>query len=73
MDKHDLTGLPQRRGDGSEAAVIRQRTHTGRPPGSGEFIQGLEKATQRRIAPQKGGLREKIATDQSQGELTFDP
>jgi hypothetical protein len=33
---------------GTEArlAVIRQRTHTGRPLGAGEFIQDLEKATQ---------------------------
>jgi putative transposase len=54
-------------------AVIRQRTHTGRPLGTQEFIQDLEKMTQRRIALQKRGPREKIATDRRQGELTFDP
>jgi putative transposase len=54
-------------------AVIRQRTHTGRPLGTQEFIQDLEKMTQRRIALQKRGPREKIVTDRSQGELTFDP
>jgi hypothetical protein len=31
-------------------AVIRQCTHTGRPLGTEEFIQDLEKGTQRRIA-----------------------
>ena len=54
-------------------AVIRQRTDTGRPLGTEEFIQDLEKMTQRRIALQKRGPREKIVTDRSQGELTFDP
>ena len=54
-------------------AVIRQRTHTGRPLGTEEFIQDLEKATQRRIALQKRGPREKIVTDRRQRELTFDP
>ena len=37
-----------------------------------EFIQDLEKMTQHRIALQKRGPREKIVTDRSQGELTFD-
>jgi hypothetical protein len=41
--------------------------------GTGEFIQDLEKATQRRIALQKRGPREKIVTDRRQRELTFDP
>jgi hypothetical protein len=54
-------------------AVIRQLTHTGRPLGTEEFIQDLEKATQRRIALQKRGPREKIVTDRRQGELSFDP
>jgi putative transposase len=54
-------------------AVIRQRTHTGRPLGTEQFIQDLEKAMQRRIALQKRGPREKIVTDRRQRELTFDP
>ena len=54
-------------------AVIRQCTHTGRPLGTQEFIQDLDKMTQRRIALQKRGPREKIVTDRRQGELTFDP
>jgi hypothetical protein len=31
-------------------ALIRQRTHTGRPAGNAEFIQSLAKAMQRRLA-----------------------
>jgi putative transposase len=57
----------------SRLAVIRQRTHTGRPLGSAEFVQDLEKATQRRLALQKRGPREKIVMDRRQGELTLDP
>jgi hypothetical protein len=36
-------------------------------------LRNLEKATQRRLALQKRGPREKIVTDRRQGELTFDP
>ena len=34
-------------------ALIRQRTHTGRPLGNAEFIQSLAKAMQRRLTLQK--------------------
>jgi hypothetical protein len=54
-------------------AVIRQRTHTGRPLGTEDLIQDLGKVTQCRIALQKRGPRENIVTDRRQGELTFDP
>ena len=57
----------------STLAVIRQRTHTGRPLGSAEFIHGLEKETQRRLMQQEREPREEIVTDRSQGELSFDP
>ena len=57
----------------SKLAVIRQRTHTGRPLGNAEFVQDLEKATQRQLTLQKRGPREKIVTDRRQSELTFDP
>jgi hypothetical protein len=53
-------------------AVIRRRTHTGRPLGSAEFIQCMEKVAQRRLTPQKRGPLEKIVIDRSQGELTFE-
>jgi hypothetical protein len=57
----------------SKLAVIRQRTHTGRPLGNAEFVQDLEKATQRQLTLQKRGPREKIVTDRRQSELTFGP
>jgi hypothetical protein len=47
--------------------------HTGRPLGTAEFIQYLEKATQRQLALQKREPREKIVTDQRQRQLTFNP
>jgi hypothetical protein len=42
----------------SRLAVIRQRTHTGRPLGTAAFIQSLEKAMQRRLTLKKRGLHE---------------
>jgi putative transposase len=56
----------------SNLAILRQRTHTGRPLGSAEFVQELEKTTNRPLALQKRGPREKILTDRRQGELSFD-
>jgi hypothetical protein len=53
-------------------AIIRQRTHTGRPLGTAQFVQELEKTTNRALALQKRGPREKIVTDRRQGELRFD-
>jgi hypothetical protein len=52
--------------------LIRQRTLTGRPLGSAELIQGLEKAMERRLTLQKRGPHEKIVTDRMHGKLTFD-
>ena len=57
----------------SRLAVIRQRTHTGRPLGNAEFVHSMEKLAQRRLAPLKRGPREKVVIDRSQGELTFEP
>ena len=57
----------------SSLAVIRQRTHTGRPLGNAEFVHELEKTTHRALALQKRGPREKILIDRRQGELGFDP
>jgi hypothetical protein len=39
----------------AEITAIRRCTHTGRPLGASEFVHSLEKATQRHLAPQKGG------------------
>ena len=55
-----------------ENASLRQCTHTGRPLGTPEFIEGLEKSMQRQLAPQKGGRPQKSAPDKNQGMLVFD-
>ena len=56
----------------SEITAIRQCTHTGRPFGTTEFIKALEPATQRQLAPQKGGRVGKLTTDERQEALLFD-
>jgi putative transposase len=61
-------------GEGAEdeAKAIRQCTHTGRPLGSPEFIESLEKAMSRRLSPQKGGRPSKSKKDKDQASLSFD-
>jgi putative transposase len=54
-----------------DLAELRQCTHTGRPLGSPEFIEAIEKSTQRQLVPQKGG-RPTIAVDNKQGGLPFE-
>jgi putative transposase len=62
-----------RQGGGeSELSRIRQCTHTGRPLGSADFVKELERSTQRRLAPRKGGRPPQPAIDQQQSELGFD-
>jgi len=39
----------------ADLTALRQRTHTGRPLGSAEFVAALEKSTFRHLAPSKGG------------------
>jgi putative transposase len=60
-------------GTESEITAIRQCTHTGRPLGTAEFIHFLEEATQRRLAPRKGGRPGKSVEGANQSELVFDP
>jgi len=55
----------------ADLATLRQCTHTGRPLGSPEFIEGLEKSMRRRLAPQKGGRPERPIADARQTSLTF--
>ena len=55
----------------STLAIIRQRTHTGRPLGNAKFVQDLEKATKGHLKLQKRGPRENIITERRQSELTF--
>jgi putative transposase len=56
----------------AQLTALRQCTHTGRPFGSEEFIASLEKATQRRLAPQKGGRRSKRVDNGPQSAIDFD-
>ena len=56
----------------SQLAAIRQSTHTGRPLGSPEFIEVLERTTSRRLSPQKGGRPAKSIVDQRQAALDFE-
>ena len=55
-----------------EVAAIRRCTHTGRPFGSPEFIQALERSTHRELAAKKGGRPAKSTCDPDQEVLTFD-
>jgi hypothetical protein len=43
---------------GNERAAIRRNIHTGRPFGTPEFIEALEKAIRRKLAPNKGSCPE---------------
>jgi putative transposase len=56
----------------SELAAIRQCTHTGRPLGSSDFVETLEKSTLRPLARRKGGRRAKPAVEKGQEALKFD-
>jgi REP element-mobilizing transposase RayT len=57
---------------GSELAVIRLSTHTGRPLGTAEFVHALERSTQRPLAPQKRGRRPQAIADPRQSVLRLD-
>src|SRR6266852_1906068 len=54
----------------AEIAAIRKSTHTGRPLGTAEFLNELEQATLRRLAPQKGGRASHVAEDTGQKVLS---
>jgi REP-associated tyrosine transposase len=56
----------------SQLAAIRQSTHTGRPLGTPEFVEALERTMSRRLLPQKGGRPAKSVLDQRQGVLEFE-
>ena len=55
----------------ADAEAIRQCTHTGCPLGTAEFVESLEKAVGRVLAPQKGGRPTKL-TDTKQELFSFD-
>jgi putative transposase len=55
----------------SEVSALRQCTHTRRPLGREEFVEQLEKAMLRRLAPQKGGRPKKPTRDARQMDVSF--
>jgi putative transposase len=57
----------------SERMAVRQCTHTGRPLGSEEFVHELEEAANRPLAPRKGGRPSRLAKEERQCELVFEP
>jgi putative transposase len=56
----------------ADAEAIRQCTHTGRPLGTAEFVETLEKTVGRVLAPQKGGRPSKLPPNSSQELFGFD-
>jgi putative transposase len=55
----------------ADAEEIRRSTHTGRPPGSPEFVRELATALKRRLAPEIGGRPRKQPHDGRQIALGF--
>jgi hypothetical protein len=55
----------------SPAEAIRASAHTGRPLGTPEFIQRLERDSGRALVAQKGGRPHKAASDSRQSTLNF--
>ena len=55
----------------ADAETIRQGTHTGRPLGSEEFIETVEKSVGRALTPQKGGRPAKVP-NRNQEIFNFD-
>jgi putative transposase len=54
-----------------ELKSLRQSTHTGRPLGSAEFVEGLEKSMHRYLAPRTAGRRGKPLPDARQATFSF--
>jgi len=54
-----------------ELEALRESTHTGRPLGTPEFVQELEKTLLRRLTRQKGGRPAKKERDERQAMLSF--
>ena len=49
-----------------DIATLRENTHTGRPLGSPEFVDSLERRLGRTLAPGKGGRQRKPLVDSAQ-------
>ena len=54
-----------------ELAALRRCTHTGRPLGAESFVHSLERTTQRRLAPQRGGRPKSHRASPGQVPLAF--
>jgi len=52
-------------------AALRQYTHTGRPLGSAEFVEALERSALRPLAARKAGRPKKPSSDSRQDGLVF--
>jgi putative transposase len=59
-------------GADADAEQIRRCTHTGRPLGTAEFVETLEKTVGRVLAPQKGGRPPKTPGNTNQQLFAFD-
>jgi putative transposase len=57
--------------EGTHLSEIRRSTHTGRPLGTAEFIEKLEKITQRHLTPGKGGRPKNRIMDEKQEAFQF--
>jgi len=55
----------------AELGAIRKCTHTGRPLGNQEFLQALEEATARRLAPRKCGRPTNGRSEESAQKVLF--
>ena len=62
----DFRGLLDEAGEADEAAwaTLRRSESTGRPAGGGDWLEGLEQRTGRRLAPKKRGPKTKARADE---------
>ncbi|MGH9515073.1 MAG: transposase [Terriglobales bacterium] len=54
-----------------EIVELRRSTHTGRPLGTADFVEWLEKSTLRPLAARKAGRRKMLVADAAQSLITF--
>jgi len=58
-------------GSAEDTEMLRTHTHTGRPLGSADFVEHLERVLHRTLAPQKGGRPRKLDENSAQTAFTF--
>ena len=64
----EYVGIPDADND---AERIRKNTHTGRPLGTEEFVENVERALGRLLAPRRGGRPQKHETEAEEDCLAF--